>query len=117
VENDVAVKIARLEERLKALDRLIDVSNEERRRAIELASAELARRLEILNHAQARAEKVQGEQVPRETYDIHARANEERFGAVERDLAGLHGRMWLPVKIMGWVLGAAIVAVVAKVVI
>lgn len=103
--------LARLDERIKALAREIERTEAAGRREVEIAAAELARRLDILNHAHQEAVMVQRTYVPRETYERDHKEDDSRM----RKLESLADRMWWPMLFIA-ACAAALAGVVVKLV-
>lgn len=85
MDENLEVKVARLEVRL-----------EERDRAIKIAADELSRRLDNLNHAHAQALSVQATYLPREVYESSIKEMGSRLSRLEGDYREFRGKMWLP---------------------
>lgn len=77
---DIIMKQNILAERIAALREYVDVRFDENKHKDAVTAIELARRLDILNHAHEQATKLQETYVSREVFDI---AN-ERLGALEQ---------------------------------
>lgn len=97
---DLKVCLARLDERLKALNERLCRADIERDKAIEIARSELARRLDILNHSHEQAVLVQARYVPREINDAAHERLVERIDNNEKQIA----------KALPYGMGIAIVA-------
>ena len=105
MDNETTVEIARHDERLKALDAKMERIEKASQQALEIASAEIARRMDLLNGEREREKELRGTFVVRELHD-------SCFSAVEKRLALLEGRAW----ILYVAAAAAVVALVAEVV-
>ena len=92
----VHVRLARLEENLKSLDRLVDVIREDEDEARKLAAMEYARRFEHLNGETARMDKLHAEMVRREMFDSRMGAIDQRVTMVEGEARETRGKLWLP---------------------
>ena len=106
---EARIELARLDERIKALQREIDHTEIAGKRALEVAASELARRLDNLNHAHQQAVEVQGTYVPRETFS----EVEKRVSVLELDSREQRGKMWLPMIAVA-TMAAAVAAAVVK---
>lgn len=106
-ELDLEVKFARLEERIVAADKALNV-----------ATQELHRRLEMLNGEASRLREMQASYIPRETYDRGVDAIEKATRSMESELdrrlkvletgaANMQGRTWV---------GGAIVLILAAII-
>jgi len=88
MDGETSIEIARHDERLKALDAKMERIEEAGQRALELASEETARRLELLNGSYQREAEARHNYVVRELHD-------SCFAAVEKRLSQLEGRSWI----------------------
>lgn len=111
-DNDTRVELARLDERIKALQRELERSEHAHDLALKIASDELARRLDTLNHAHQQAVEVQGTYLPRETYDAKHRELELRLDVLDGNFRETRGRLWLPMLAAGGIAAAAAAALV-----
>lgn len=110
-DSDLKVSLARLDERIKSLSIRVDRENVERDKAIEIARLELARRLDILNHAHEQAIKVQSTYLSRELHEPWT----ERVRNIENKFSEWQGRL-LPLIGAVTVVAAGIGAAVTKLV-
>ena len=104
------VELARIDERVKAMVLQIERSDQAHERALGLASAELARRLDTLNHAHTDQIRVQTTYLPRSEAQLERDKTNQRVDALEKALSNLAGRLWLPLLVTG---AAAVALVVA----
>jgi len=80
--NELDIELARLDERLKALVRDLARTEASGAAALKIASDELARRLDTLNHERSREAQMQQLNVPRETFEAELRRLNERINAI-----------------------------------
>lgn len=80
--------LARLDERLIALGREVERNEQAGHRALEIASTEVSRRLELLNGEREHERTMLARSVSRELHD-------SCFAAVEKRLSAMEGRAWL----------------------
>lgn len=109
----VQISLARLDERLQALVRDLERSERDRDRAIRLASDELARRLDDLNHAHQHATEVQSTYVPRETLNGFVKEATGRLNQLEGDAREQRGKLWLPMLAAAGIAAALAAAAVS----
>jgi hypothetical protein len=112
-DNETRVELARLDERNKALLRELERSERSHELALKIASDELARRLDVLNHAHQQAEEARRETVPRETFDNVIQNMRQDIEALKGDAREQRGKMWLPMIAIA-TLAAAIAAAAVK---
>ena len=105
MNGETTAAIARLDERLKALDAKTERIEDAGQRALEIAAAEISRRLELLNGEREHERGMLARSVSRELHD-------SCFAAVEKRLSQLEGRSW----ILYVAAAAAVAALVAEVV-
>jgi hypothetical protein len=89
------VCLARLDERIKAMREDIRRTEESGERALDLATQELHRRLEILNGEAGRLREMQATYVPREIFDRYKETQETRISGLENFNANLTGKQWI----------------------
>ena len=94
------VALARLDERIKGISTLLDRSERDRDRAIKLASDELARRLDVLNHAHQNAVEAQSKTVSRELFDTTLKDINARIATLEMEAREWRGKLWLPMLVV-----------------
>ncbi len=104
----VAVEIVRIDERLKALDRIRSIDAAAVADATEILRTELARRLELLNGEQDRIAAVLAKSVTREMFDLQVGEIAKRLDRVERV-------SWLPILVIGGA-GTALGALAVKII-
>lgn len=92
---EIKIELARLEERLDALRERADRDQTSSRQALELASTELARRLDLLNHAHQDAKEALTTYLPREVFDHWCEGTISRLHNCEIFNANLTGKMWI----------------------
>ena len=80
-----AIQIAEIKN-LRAVDR------EAAQKALEIATAELARRMEALNHEAARIREIENKTITREAHGLTLAPLEKRVGALETEAATLRGK-------------------------
>jgi hypothetical protein len=87
------VELARHDERIVAISREINQERAYRAKEIEIAKVELERRLDVLNHAHARAQELQATFLPRETYEANRKELENRLNKAEGEVREIAGRL------------------------
>lgn len=115
--DEVRAILARHDERIKALATQMENNSRDRDRAIRLASDELTRRLDNLNHAHSQAREVISTYLPRETHDRDISHLDVRLRKAEDSLRDLIGRLWLPMLAAAGIaagLAAAVVKMLVK---
>lgn len=116
-DNKTEIALARLDERLKALVSRLDRADIYTDKAIKLAADELARRLDVLNHAHEDAVQAQAATVPREVFDNYKKEVDIRLRKIEETISNLLGKLWLPFIIIGsigFTIGGIIVSMFNK---
>jgi hypothetical protein len=109
----VCLELARLDERLKAIQREIVLSEKHHAVAVKVASDELARRLEILNSHHEHTKEILAGCVTREVYEQWKSHIEGRLLKREGDSRELTGKLWLPL-IVAAAVAAGLVAFVLR---
>lgn len=110
-------RLDRIEERLHALKAEVNRERKTARRALMLASGELARRLDDLNHAHAKAVERESKSVTVEKHEGAMREVDVRLKNLEGAGREQQGRLWLPLLVTGAValgIGAALVRALVK---
>jgi len=88
--------LARLDERIIAIKDELERLESSGERALNLASAELARRLDTLNHAHAQAIEVQATYLTREVFDLAMKELTSRVTSLEGEARESRGRLYIP---------------------
>lgn len=112
---EAKVELARLDERIKSVEREMERSEKSHERALKIASDELARRLDTLNHAHAEAVQIQGTYLPRGEATLSLDRLTDRVSKMELEAENQRGKLWLPLMIVG-VVAAALAATAVKLV-
>jgi len=115
--DSMETRLARFDERLRALSEQVKKADADKQRAIDMATSELNKHLDELNHAHEIAKETLATYVPRETFDAKVGAVEERQRKSELAISNLMGRLWLLLLAAAAVaagLAAAVVKVITK---
>jgi hypothetical protein len=91
-EIDLAIEIARLDERIKAGDRLREASEYHSAEALRIAREELARRLDLLNGEHERFAQITAQMVHRDVFSLLV----DRVTRMELDAKEQSGKLWFP---------------------
>lgn len=110
---EARIELARLDERIKGIHREMAHQELAYAAALKIASEELARRLDVLNHAHEEAEEARRQTVPRETFDAKVNVLAQNIEALKLDAREAHGKLWLPMVIVAS-LAASVAAAVVK---
>ena len=92
---NMEVCLARLDERIKALGETVRRTEAGGEKALQLATVELHRRLELLNGEAGRIREIQAAYVPREVFDRYKESVEQRVSNLENFDANLTGKQWI----------------------
>ena len=85
---------------LETLKELMEQRFEAERRALEIQSTELARRLDILNHAHEEAVRVQNTYVPREVFEQYRAATSSALSLREGQAKGITATVGLIITLV-----------------
>lgn len=99
-DSEIRIELARLDERLKAMSREVLRTEQASEKALGLKANELERRLDMLNHAHAEAQRVQGTTVNKELWQNDRNELEKRMRNMENFQSNLLGRMWIGGAVM-----------------
>ena len=99
INHKTEVALARLDERLKAMGERMEREERANQRAIRLASDELARRLDILNHSHSQMLEAQSRFMPRELYETESKQLTDRLQTLQSEFREQQGRLWLPLLV------------------
>jgi len=81
-----------LDKKIAFIRELIELKLTSNEKARDLAAIELARRLDILNHAHQEAARVQGTYIPREIFDSKLEQVNQKIGSLEGWKSNQQGR-------------------------
>lgn len=106
-DEDIQVKVARLEERQAAFDRLVHVKFDALSEALRLQAFEIERRLGVLNHENERILEASMRSVSIDKYDANRDSDLQRLSILEEWKSGITGgrssqanqRLWLGVAV------------------